>query len=77
MVYQAIHTKYHGSTNYRPSRIRATAEVGSVTVSYDHALDTYDNHRAAALALAEKHGWVSNWVGGALPGPGYAFVRVG
>ena len=33
MIYQAIHTKYYGATNYRPSRIRATAEVGSVTVT--------------------------------------------
>jgi hypothetical protein len=77
MIYQAIHTKYYGPTNYRGSRIRATAEVGSVTVAYNHAMDVYNNHRAAALALAEKYRWVADWVGGALPGPGYAFVRVG
>ncbi len=77
MAYQAIHTKYYGATNYRGSRIRATAEVGSVTVAYDHAMDVYDNHRAAALALVEKYGWDRDWVGGSLPGPGYAFVRVG
>ena len=36
----AIRTKYHGATNYKPSRIIATGELGKVTVSYDHALDS-------------------------------------
>lgn len=54
---QAIVTKYLGPTNYRGSRIRASAQAGSVTIGYDDALDTEDNHRAAAKALMVKYGW--------------------
>jgi len=55
---QAIQTKYMGPTNTRGSRIKATAEAGSITVGYDHALSSEGNHNAAARALCEKLGWV-------------------
>lgn len=73
---QAIITKYLGPTNSRGSRIKATAWVGSVTVSYDHALDSVDNHRAAAMALADKFNFrVSAWACGVMPDDrGFAFV---
>jgi len=71
---QAIVTKFIGPTNNRGSRIKATADAGSVTVSYDHALGVEGNHRAAAEALALKYGWPLDMVGGGLPGSGYAFV---
>jgi hypothetical protein len=59
MAYMAIATKYLGPTNYRGSRIKATAldtfdsdaKPKSVTVSMDYALDTDANHERAALAL--------------------------
>ena len=58
-VYQAIATRYLGATNYRGSRIKATASAGSVTVGYDHALNLSENHLAAAVALANKFDWLS------------------
>ena len=36
---QAIETKYFGPSNVKGSRIKATAQAGSVTVGYDHALN--------------------------------------
>ena len=76
-MYQAITTKYLGPTNVHGSRVKATAEAGSVTLSWDHALNTDENHIAAAKVLAEKFNWAGNYVGGALHGTsGYAFVVV-
>lgn len=75
---QAIQTKWFGPTNHRDSRVKASAEAGSITVHWDHALNVEDNHRAAAMALAAKLGWLDHgrqWVGGGLPGAGYAFVQ--
>lgn len=74
-IYQAIQTRYIGPTNYRGSRVKATAEAGSVTLSWDNALNATDNHRIAAETLADKYGWPKNMIGGALPGgPGYVWV---
>ena len=80
---QAITTKYLGPTNSRGSRVKATCQAGSVTVSWDHALSSEQNHTAAAEALASKLGWIgddSDWrlVGGGLPSGGgnvYLVVR--
>tara|TARA_R110000851_G_scaffold5164_1_gene21551 strand:- start:494 stop:733 length:240 start_codon:yes stop_codon:yes gene_type:complete len=75
---QAIHTRYFGATDRRPSRIIATAQAGRLTVSWDHELGVEDNHKAAALAFAARYDWGANWVGGAMPkGDGYAFVCLG
>jgi hypothetical protein len=78
---QAIITKYLGPTDHRGARVKATADAGTVTVSWDHALNTEDNHRAAAEALANEYRWLDggDWklVGGSLPdGTGFAFVLV-
>ena len=53
-----IETAYHGPTDHKGSRISATCKRDSdktyrKVVSFDHALDTGENHRAAALALME------------------------
>lgn len=73
---QTITTKYHGPTNSRGSRVTAKAEAGSVTVSWDHALDSQRNHEKAAQALIDKLGWGGEWVGGATArGDGYTFVE--
>jgi uncharacterized protein (DUF1501 family) len=57
----AIETRFMGATNTRGSRIKATTlgnNVQSVTVAYDHALNAWDNHRAAAETLIQKLGWL-------------------
>jgi hypothetical protein len=68
---QAITTKYFGATNYRGSRVKARCEAGSITLSWDHALDSEGNHDAAALALIHKLGWdqdcYGTWYRGGLP----------
>jgi hypothetical protein len=51
---QAIVTKYIGPTNFRGSRIKATAAAGSITIPYEAALNPTQNHDAAALALANS-----------------------
>jgi hypothetical protein len=71
---KAILTKYHGPGNVKGSRISAFDLDGNrATVSLDHALDSDDNHRRAALALCEKMDWAGVLVGGAIRG-GYAFT---
>ena len=70
---QAIVTRYLGPTNVRGSRVKATAEAGSVTLSWDNALDSYANHSKAAEALANKFDWGGVWYGGGTA-EGYVFV---
>jgi hypothetical protein len=73
---QAIVTAFLAPTNHRPARVKAMADAGSITLSWDHALGVEDNHRAAASALAERFGWAAVMVGGSLPGSGFAFVSI-
>jgi len=61
MAYMAIETKFLGATDFRGSRIKAQAmdswsngKRESVTVGYDHALNSEDNHVAAAMHLLPK-----------------------
>jgi len=72
---QAITTKYIGPTDHRGSRVKATAQAGSIVVGWDDALDSDDNHTAAARALARKYGWSGLLVGGGAPdGRGNCYV---
>jgi hypothetical protein len=75
---QAIVTKYLSPTNTRGALIKATAQAGSIYLSWDYALDTSANHRAAAIALANKYKWLDHSdlsEGGSLPaGNGECFV---
>lgn len=74
---QAIVTKYHGATNTKPSRISATSASGlKVRVSYDHALNADDNHKAAALALCAKYGWTNELIGGGLSDSSEVWVMI-
>ena len=76
-ITQAIETRYLGPTNTKGGRIKATAWAGSVTVPYDHALNSEDNHRAAAMALVAKLQWPGTFAqGGNAKGDGYYFVNV-
>lgn len=54
---QAIVTRYLGPTNFRGSRVKATCEALSVTISWDHALNSTGNHTRAAKELASRLGW--------------------
>jgi len=80
---QAIVTKFFGPTNSRGSRVKAKCQAGSVTLSWDHALNLDGNHDAAAQALASKLGWdrkeyYGKMVSGSLPdGTGNVYVFVG
>lgn len=77
MYRQAIETKFIGPTNTRGSRVKASAQAGSVTIGWDHALNTDENHAKAAQALADKYGWEGNMVGGGnAAGNGNVFVFV-
>lgn len=73
---QAIHTRYLGPTNTRPSRIVAQADAGRLVIPWDHARNVADNHRAAALAFAARYGWGDRWQGGGLSDGTYAWVRL-
>jgi glutamate mutase epsilon subunit len=52
---KAIQTRYLGATNYRGSRIKASADGwGSVIIGYPHEYNTELAHYAAAKALIDK-----------------------
>lgn len=70
---QAIITKYIGPTNYRGSRVKASASAGSVTLEWDNALNSDGNHAAAAQALCDKYGWTGEYAMGGTE-TGYVFV---
>ena len=48
---QAIITKFLPATNFKPSRIKATCERGSITISADSVLTGEALHIAAVNAL--------------------------
>src|SRR5262245_41671506 len=76
-MYQAITTKYLGPTNVRGSRVKASCQAGSITLHWDDALNSDQNHIAAAKALAVKYEWDGRWHGGAPNGSsGIVFVLV-
>lgn len=54
-----IETKYHEPTNCKPSRVsarRAERRPGDKTIylSWDHALDTLENHAMAAMEFCKR-----------------------
>lgn len=76
---QAIQTKYLCPTNFRGSRVKATAGAGSITLEWDDSKNSYDNHRAAMHALVEKLGWArlardERWETGALSDGSFVHV---
>ena len=76
LTFQAITTRYLGPTNVRGSRVTARAAVGRVILNWDHALNSDENHAAAAKALADKFQWGGDWYGGGLPdGKGNVYVQ--
>lgn len=78
---QAIITKYIHPTDTKQARVKASCQAGSVTVSWDHALDVDGNHDAACEALRKKLHWLAPHYGphvsGGMPdGTGNAYVIV-
>jgi len=73
---QAVTTKYLGPTNTRGSRVKATCQAGSVTIGWDDALNSDQNHNAAALTLIEKWGWCGKWLEGQLTDGSHVYVCV-
>jgi hypothetical protein len=65
-------TKYLGPTDTRGSRVKAThiTTRKSVTVPWDHALDSFDNHATAAGLLFGRRPELSS----SIDGGGYMFV---
>lgn len=80
-ITQGIETRYLGPTDTKGGRIKARAWAGSTTIAYDHALSIEGNHRAAAMALVAKLGWLDSapaeaWAtGGNARGDGYIHVN--
>ncbi|WP_269929928.1 hypothetical protein [Aminobacter sp. HY435] len=79
----AIKTAYLGYTNTRSSRVKASVmdsgrpgEQRTLTLNWDHLLDSVGNHEAAAKALAERLGWAGDWHM-ADGGDFYVWVRAG
>lgn len=60
---QAIRTKYIGPSNSKGSRIQAKCEAKTIYVSYDHALNIDENHKAACDALLSAMGWNTDGYG--------------
>lgn len=70
-VVRMCETKYLGPTNHRGSRVRARhiTTRRAATLSWDHALDVYENHAAAAeLVLGRRPEFSTSVDGG-----GYIF----
>jgi hypothetical protein len=72
--FQAIVTRYHGPGNVRGSRVKATAQAGSITLDWDDALNSEENHVAAAKALAGKFKWAGEWYTGGMPDGSHVHV---
>ena len=54
---QVVETTFKGPTNSNGSRILVKAQCGRMTVSWDHALSSDENHAAAAEAFIRARGW--------------------
>lgn len=72
---QAISTRYLSPTNTRGARIVASAEAGRKIYDWNHELDVYANHAAAALKFAQAWGWEGEYVGGGTA-EGYCFCKI-
>lgn len=64
----AITTKFLAPTNTKGSRIKADCCKKEITLSWDHALNSHDNHKAAVDVLIDM---LNDGVGG------YQFKAVG
>ena len=49
-----IKTKYLGPTDHKGSRIKATSDLGSITIPYRGDCEAREAHRRAVIALCTK-----------------------
>ena len=56
---QAIEVKYLDPTDHRGTRLKATAQAGSLITDWDYNLSDEGNCRKAAMLLIDKLGWPS------------------
>ena len=76
---QAIKTRFVGPTNTKGSRVKASCDAGTVTLSWDYSVGSEGNHQKAAMALLNKihsqsghfDGWKGPWVGATYNGDTY------
>lgn len=84
---QTITTEYKGPTNTKGARILVRSWLKNKTVSWDHALNSEENHKAAAYALIdeingkrananidERHFWEIIAAGAMPDGKGNAYI---
>ena len=66
---QAVRAKYIGPSNTRGTRISVSAQVGRMTVAWDHALNRDENYARAIGLFVRRWGWWGAWsLGGAVDG---------
>jgi hypothetical protein len=72
----AIRTKYIGPTNFRGSRVKVFTETQSLTLRWNDALSSEENHTGAARILAERLDWrrFGTFYRGSFKDDGYVFV---
>ena len=61
---QTIQTKYLSPTNTKGTRIKASCDDGSITVSRDYGANVEDDYLRAAKKLKAKMEWSGSMVGG-------------
>ena len=61
---QTIQTKYLPATNYKPARVKATCQGGSVTISREYALNVDQDYVRVAKLLKDKMKWTGDMIGG-------------
>ena len=74
---QYITTKYLQPTDTKGGRIKASTSYAneSLTIAYDHSLDTEQAHAKAAMQLAAKLEWNGEYAaGGNQSGYVFAFI---
>jgi len=73
---QAIETKYLGPTDTKGARVVARCDGGRLVVSWKCEHNPTVNHAMAAMALAERLGWVSSRIPAHIGGTRGGFVVV-
>ena len=61
---KTISTKYYGTTNANPSRIKATDGDNTIWHNFDHGYSLESNYIIAAKKLKDKLNWNGRMFGG-------------
>ncbi len=72
---QVIETKYLAPTNFRPGRIRVSADVNrTIIVPWDHEMNAPDNHAYACMRFQSVMGWNDERIGSSLKDGRFVWV---